>query len=110
MRVRVSIQGSEFLITLALGAGVYLAVVVAKMSLAELVVLGIVFFQVISIINKLQKFFSRRPSNEGAYIRTEQLIAQAEAQTETHTGTRHPRSRKSAGSKTFHFRTARRPS
>ena len=80
-------QGSEFLITLALGIGVYLAVVIGKMSLAQLVVLGIVFFQVISIVNKLQKLLQQAAENEGAWVRTEELIAQAEAHRELHTGT-----------------------
>jgi ATP-binding cassette, subfamily C, bacterial len=83
-------QGSEFLITIALGLGVYLAVTVAKVSLAELVVLGIVFFQVIAIINKLQKFLQQAAEVEGAYIRTEQLIERAQAQRETYGGTRAP--------------------
>jgi ATP-binding cassette subfamily C protein len=83
-------QGSEFLITVTLGIGVYLAVVVAKLSLAELVVLGIVFFQVVSIVNKLQKFIQQAAENESSYIRTLQLIERAEAQRETHTGTLPP--------------------
>lgn len=83
-------QGSEFLITLTLGIGVYLAVVVAKLSLAELVVLGIVFFQVVSIVNKLQKFLAQAAENESSYVRTLQLIERAEAQPETHTGTLPP--------------------
>ena len=52
-------QGSDLLITVALGLGVYLSVTFADVSLAELVVLGIVFFQVVSIINKLQKFLQQ---------------------------------------------------
>jgi ATP-binding cassette subfamily C protein len=83
-------QGSEFMITVALGIGVYLAVVVAKVSLAELVVLGIVFFQVVSIVNKLQKFLQQAAENESSYIRTMQLIERAEAQHETHSGTLPP--------------------
>lgn len=84
------VQGSEFLITLALGLGVYLAVTIGKISLAELVVLGIVFFQVVSIVNKLQKFLQQAAEQEAAYIRTEELIESAHAQRETHTGTRAP--------------------
>ena len=83
-------QGSEFLITITLGIGVYLAVVVAKLSLAELVVLGIVFFQVISIVNKLQKFLQQAAENESSYIRTMQLIERAEKEQETHSGTQPP--------------------
>jgi ATP-binding cassette, subfamily C, bacterial len=83
-------QGSELLITLTLGLGVYLAVTIANISLAELVVLGIVFFQVVSIISKLQKLLQQAAEYEGAYVRTEQLIEQANAQREINTGTRAP--------------------
>jgi ATP-binding cassette, subfamily C, bacterial len=83
-------QGGEFLITIALGIGVYLAVSVAKVSLAELVVLGIVFFQVISILAKLQRLLQQAAENEGAYIRTEELIEHARTQRESHPGTLPP--------------------
>jgi ATP-binding cassette subfamily C protein len=83
-------QGSEFLITLALGIGVYLAVSLAKVTLAELIVLGVVFFQVVSIVNKLQKLLQQAVENEAAYVRTQEFIARAAAERETHTGTRTP--------------------
>jgi ATP-binding cassette subfamily C protein len=44
----------------------------------------------VSIINKLQKFFQQAAEFEGAYVRTEQLIEQANAQCEVHAGTRAP--------------------
>lgn len=83
-------QGSELLITIALGIGVYLAVTIGKASLGQLVVLGIVFFQVVSIINRLQKFLQQAAEFEGSYIRTEQLIEKARAQFEPNTGTLPP--------------------
>jgi ATP-binding cassette subfamily C protein len=83
-------QGSEFLITIALGIGVYLAVTVAKASLAEVVVLGIAFFQLISIVNRLQKFLQQAGEYEASYVRTEQLIRRATDERETHSGTRTP--------------------
>ena len=79
-------QGSELLITVALGIGVYLAVTKGKASLAELVVLGIVFFQVVSIVNKLQRFLQVAAEYESAYVRTEQLIERATKEHETHAG------------------------
>jgi len=83
-------QGGDLLITLALGIGVYLAVTVGNLSLAELVVLAVVFSQVINITNKLQKLTQQAAEFEGAYIRTEQLINSANAQCETHIGTLPP--------------------
>src|SRR5262249_16931550 len=73
-------EGSDLMITMTLGVGVYLSVTLANVSLAELVVLGIVFFQVVSIINKLQKFLQQAAEYEAAYVRTEELIEQANAQ------------------------------
>lgn len=83
-------QGSDLLITLALGIGVYLAVTFGKTSLAELVVIGIVFFQVIAIINKLQKLLQQTADFEGAFFRTEQLIRLARENCETIGGTEIP--------------------
>jgi ATP-binding cassette subfamily C protein len=83
-------QGSDLLVTLTLGIGVYFAVTVAKVSLAELVVMGVVFFQVISIVNKLQKQLQQAAENEASYIRTEQFIARAKSERESHSGTRPP--------------------
>lgn len=79
-------QGSELLVTLALGTGAYLAITFGKATLAELVVLGVVFFQVVSIINRMQKLLQQVAENEASYVRTEQFIANATAQRETHTG------------------------
>lgn len=83
-------QGSELLVTTALGIGAYLAVVVLKMSLAELIVLAMVFFQVMSIVTKLQKFLQQAAENESSYVRTEQLINSFTANREVYTGTRTP--------------------
>jgi ATP-binding cassette, subfamily C, bacterial len=83
-------QGGELLVTLALGIGAYLAITYAKASLAELVVLGVVFFQVISIINRLQKLLQQSLENEASYVRTEQFIATALQQREIHLGKRLP--------------------
>jgi ATP-binding cassette, subfamily C, bacterial len=83
-------QGSELLVTLTLGVGAYLAVAVFKMSLAELIVLAMVFFQVMSIVTKLQKFLQQAAENESAYVRTEQLIDKFTANREIYAGTRTP--------------------
>lgn len=83
-------QGSELLVMLSLGIGAYLAVVVLKMSLAELIVLAMVFFQVMSIVTKLQKFLQQAAENESSYVRTEQLIDKFTANRENYAGTRAP--------------------
>ncbi len=83
-------QGGELLITLTMGIGVYLAVTVAKASLAELIVLAIVFFQVIATINQFQKLLQATADFESCYMRTVQLIESAEAERETYGGNRPP--------------------
>jgi len=83
-------QGSELLLTLALGFGAYFAIAVGQASVAELVVLGVVFFQMIAIISKLQKLLQEAADNEAAYVRSEQFLANALAQREVHTGDKTP--------------------
>ncbi len=79
-------QGSELLQIITLGIGVYLAVVVAKMSLPELVVLAVIFFQVMSTVTKLQKLLQQAAENESSYIRTQQLIKNVNEHREISTG------------------------
>jgi ATP-binding cassette subfamily C protein len=83
-------QGSELLSTITLGVGVYVAIVVARTSLAELVVFAVIFFQVMAAITKLQKFLQQAAENESSYIRTHQLIKNVAEHREVSTGTLPP--------------------
>jgi ATP-binding cassette subfamily C protein len=83
-------QGSDLLVALVLGVGVYLAVTVWRIPLPELMMTGFVFFQILTIISKLQKFTQNAVQYEGAYVRTEEMIAEATAQREMHAGKREP--------------------
>jgi ATP-binding cassette subfamily C protein len=83
-------QGSEFLTTITLGIGVYMAIVVMKASLAELVVLAVIFFQVVTTVTKLQKFLQQAAENESSYIRTQQLIKDVTEHRELSSGTLPP--------------------
>lgn len=83
-------QGSELLEIVTLGIGVYVAVAVAKMSLAELVVLAVIFFQVTSTITKLQKFLQQAAENESSYVRTRQLLTKVHEHREISTGSLPP--------------------
>jgi ATP-binding cassette subfamily C protein len=49
-------------------------------------VIGVVFFQIVNNITKLQKQLQAAVVIEGAYVRTVELIKSAEAQREIHTG------------------------
>lgn len=79
-------QGSDALVNIMTGAVAYAAYTLFGSSLPELLVTGIVFFQIVNNITKLQKQLQVAVVIEGAYVRTIELIKQAEAQRETHSG------------------------
>jgi ATP-binding cassette, subfamily C, bacterial len=83
-------QGSDLLVVLVLGIGVYYAVTTWRIPLPELMVTGFVFFQILTIISKLQKFTQNAVQYEGAYVRAEEMIAAATAQREINTGKKAP--------------------
>ena len=51
---------------------------------------GVIFFQLVSFANKLQKFLQQSAQVESAYLRAERLIERAEANQEEWTGIRMP--------------------
>ena len=79
-------QGSDALVNIMTGAVAYAAYTLFGSSLPELLVTGIVFFQIVNNITKLQKQLQVAVVIEAAYVRTIELIKQAEAQRETHSG------------------------
>jgi ATP-binding cassette subfamily C protein len=83
-------QGNDLLAAVVLGAGVYLAIGFWHASLPDLVVTGIVFFQIIAIISKLQKLLQQSAQVESAYVRVMELVDLATAAHERHVGTRAP--------------------
>ena len=83
-------QGGDALVTILIGVAIYFAHTAWQIPLPELVVSGVIFFQLVSIISKLQKFLQQSAELESAYFRTEALIKEAEANRETWTGTAEP--------------------
>lgn len=83
-------QGSDALVVLMTGAGAYAAYTYLNTSLPEMIVTGIVFFQIVSNLTKLQKQLQTAVVIESSYVRTVELIERAEAQKESHTGTAIP--------------------
>jgi ATP-binding cassette subfamily C protein len=83
-------HGGDILIALIVGGGVYVAHTFWKTPLPELMVGGIVFFQLLSIVSKFQRFLQHSVLVESAYLRTMDLIAQAEARREDHAGKETP--------------------
>jgi ATP-binding cassette, subfamily C, bacterial len=85
------VQGSDALIAILAGSMIYAAHSVFAKSLPELMITGIVFFQIISNLTKLQKQLQTAVIIESAYVRTQELIAKAEAHREVHPGTLPPK-------------------
>ena len=67
-------QGSDALQNLMTGAFIYTAYVLFGLSLPELLVTGIVFFQIVNNLTKLQKQVQIAVVVESAYVRTMELI------------------------------------
>ncbi|MEQ9125648.1 MAG: ABC transporter ATP-binding protein, partial [Alphaproteobacteria bacterium] len=77
---------SDAMIAVIIATTIYVAHTHLQMPLAELVVSGVVFFQLVNVISKMQKFLQQSAEMESAYVRTEALIAEAEAEREAWTG------------------------
>ncbi|MFT3987568.1 ABC transporter ATP-binding protein [Aestuariivirga sp.] len=84
-------QGSDGIVAVLVTAAVYFAYTWWQVPLAELVVSGVIFFKIIDIMSKLQKNLQQSVQVESAYLRTQDLIAQAEAHREVHAGKQQPR-------------------
>jgi ATP-binding cassette subfamily C protein len=79
-------QGSDLLVAVLVGLGLYLGHVTAGLPLAELLVSGIGFFQILSITSRLQRFLQQAAQLESAFVRTEGLIREAVANREINSG------------------------
>ena len=84
------LEGSDAILAVVLGLGVYLANSKLKTPLPELAISGMIFFQIIHCLSRLQKFLIVSAQVESAYVRTEQLIVLAEGQKEPAGGTAIP--------------------
>ena len=79
-------QGNDAMITIVVAAGVFVAHSVWNISLAQLVVSGLIFFKIIELVPKLQKAVQRSARLESSYLRTMELIEAAEAHRERKMG------------------------
>ena len=82
--------GGDLLSALVIGAGVYMAGVYWHIPLPELVVVGVIFFQVTAIISKVQRRYQNMAAAESAYIRSHEQIEELERNFEKHSGGRTP--------------------
>ncbi len=82
--------GNDALVAVLIAFGAWLMHVYWHKTLPEMVVMGIAFVQIVSSVSKFQKQLNTAIQMESAFIRTEQLIAGAEAEREVLTGTAAP--------------------
>jgi ATP-binding cassette subfamily C protein len=84
------LEGNDAIMAIVIGAGAYLAHNKLNTPLPELAINGVIFFQIIQCLSRLQKFLVVSAQVESAYVRTEQLIILAESQKEPAGGTATP--------------------
>lgn len=84
------IHGSDVIVVAVSAVGIYVVHSWWNIPIAELVVSGIVFFQMISLVNKMQRYFQEAVLLESSYVRTRELIDRAKSAREMHAGRRSP--------------------
>jgi ATP-binding cassette, subfamily C, bacterial len=82
--------GNDAIVAILIGVGAYTAHIYGKVSLPELLVFGILFYQVISYASKLLKQLQAAAQYEGAYVRINGVLDDAIAAKEISTGTKLP--------------------
>ena len=85
------VYGEELILFVALGVGGYVASVVWKIPIPELVVMAVIFYNVVNIFAKCQARLQSTAECESAYWRIQALIDEAAGQHESNTGTESPR-------------------
>ena len=101
--------GNDILVAMLVGLGAYLAHVYGRISLPELMVFGLLFFQVISYVSKLLKQVQMAAQVESAHVRLTELINLAEVQREPETGGKLPSIGKGCKFENVSFSHANRP-
>ncbi len=79
--------GNDLLVAILIGSGAYVAHVLAGVSIPQLFVFGVLFFQVVSYASKLQKQIQLAVQYEGAYVSVSDALGKAEASREGASGT-----------------------
>ena len=83
-------HGQDFLMVSAAGTGIYYASAFWHVPLAQLVVTGFIFIQIVMIAAKIQGFLQLAVETESAYWRTRQLTEELVANHEPDPGSRQP--------------------
>ncbi len=83
-------QGSDVIIAVMIGLGAYAAHRFVGATVPELLVSDVVFFQIMANVKRLQKQMQTAALIESAYIRTQEFIAAARQNRESHAGVKAP--------------------
>lgn len=84
------VYGNDLMMVTILAAASWAAVTWAGVPVEQLLVIGILFFQVMSYMSKFLKQVQSASQVEASYMRTQEMIAEAEAQKEIRRGTLSP--------------------
>jgi ATP-binding cassette, subfamily C, bacterial len=103
------VQGGDAIIAVVAAAGIYYASTYLKVPLPELIVSAIVFNQIVSVSSRLQRMVQLAGVFESSYVRTTELIAEAEANREVNTGAAAPDIGKSCRFVNVFFSHGRKP-
>jgi ATP-binding cassette, subfamily C, bacterial len=82
--------GNDVLVTLLVAVGAYFMRVYMEVPIAEMLVLGVLFFQVISYASKLQKQIQVAATFMGSYTRVKEVLEQSKSEKEIITGSEVP--------------------
>jgi len=82
--------GEEIITFVSLGAALYFAAEVWKIPIAEIGIMGIICYQMVSITGKMQRFLQKAVELESAYWSVQKLIEESGAQAEQRPGTQMP--------------------
>ncbi len=84
------IHGNDFIVACLITAGAYTFHTYGKATLPEMTVLGLLFFQVVSYVAKLQRIYQQSAQLEAAYVNVNRIIDSAESARETGGGSKLP--------------------
>ncbi len=78
--------GQDILVAVTITAGIWFGISVVEASLADLLVLGIIYYQILNLLKKVQQNYQQVLVQEQAYFGVQEMIAQAEQAKEVATG------------------------
>lgn len=70
--------GQDVLVAITVTAGIWFGIAVAKISLADMLVLGIIYYQILNLLKKVQQNYQQVLVLEPAYFSMMDMIAEAE--------------------------------